>query len=239
MEIKTQDVIDYFYFLRTEYNVKWRKVHMSAQSIRFLFVRVLGLPFKIPKSIYPRKEYKLPSVMSRQEVQQLFSGCLKEKGRLMLQLIYSSGLRLAEMISLSPYDLDSKNLRIKVRSSKGNRDRYTIFSPQLIEPLRQYWSTHQCKEFLFAGQKKNTPMSARAVQWNMQIALKRAGIENDYSIHTLRHSFATHLLEAGTDLHSIKELLGHQNIETTMVYLHLSTKRCSKIVSPLDYTEVE
>ena len=117
VEIKTQHVIDYFYFLRTEYNVTWRKVHMSAQSIRFLFVRVFQKPLAIPKSIYPRKEYTLPSVMSRQEVQQLFSGCLKKKGRLMLQLIYSSGLRLAEMINLSPYDIDSKNLRIKVRSS--------------------------------------------------------------------------------------------------------------------------
>ncbi len=210
---------------------------MSAQSIRFLYVRVIGLPFKIPKSIYPRKEYKLPSVMSREEVQQVFAGCLKEKGKLMLQLIYSSGLRLQEMINLSPYDLDSKNLRIKVRSSKGNRDRYTILSPQLIIPLRNYWLTHQNKEFLFAGQNKKSPMSARAVQWNMEVALKRAGIESDYSIHTLRHSFATHLLEAGTDLHTIKELLGHQNIETSMVYLHLSTKRISKIVSPLDWSE--
>lgn len=210
---------------------------MSAQSIRFLYVRVIGLPFKIPKSIYPRKEYKLPSVMSREEVQQVFAGCLKEKGKLMLQLIYSSGLRLQEMINLSPYDLDSKNLRIKVRSSKGNRDRYTILSPQLVIPLRNYWLTHQNKEFLFAGQNKKSPMSARAVQWNMEVALKRAGIESDYSIHTLRHSFATHLLEAGTDLHTIKELLGHQNIETSMVYLHLSTKRISKIVSPLDWSE--
>ena len=210
---------------------------MSAQSIRFLYVRVLGFPFKIPKSIYPRKEYKLPSVMSREEVQQVFAGCLKEKGKLMLQLIYSSGLRLQEMINLSPYDLDSKNLRIKVRSSKGNRDRYTILSPQLLIPLRNYWLTHQNKEFLFVGQNKKSPMSARAVQWNMEVALKRAGIESDYSIHTFRHSFATHLLEAGTDLHTIKELLGHQNIETSMVYLHLSTKRCSKIVSPLDWSE--
>ena len=87
-EIKTQHVIDYFYFLRTEYNVKWRKVHMSAQSIRFLFVRVFQKPFAIPKSIYPRKEYKLPMVMSREEVQELFAGCLKEKARLMLKLIY-------------------------------------------------------------------------------------------------------------------------------------------------------
>ena len=150
-------------------------------------------------------------------------------------LIYSSGLRLMEAAHLKVTDVDSKCMLLRIKQGKGRKDRYTILSKATLKVLREYWNQYRPKEWLFAGRFPDKPLTGRSIQRVLIKAKKLAGIKKPATVHTLRHSFATHLLEAGTNLYHIQLLLGHRSINTTTIYLHVSRKELVRIVSPLDY----
>jgi len=211
------------------------KCRMAAQSISFFFRHVLKLPYVIPSLIYPRTASKLPPVMSAPEIKTLIDSIKNIKHRTIVMLLYSAGLRLSEIASLKITEIDSKNMRIKVVQGKGAKDRYTILSQQVLQELRAYYIIYKPAIYLFNGSGKGRPISHRSIQHLVQNALAKAGLNSkNYTVHTIRHSFATHLVDNGTDLHTVKELLGHSNLQTTMRYMHLTTTRIQGIVNPYD-----
>jgi site-specific recombinase XerD len=180
---------------------------------------------------------KLPVVLSREEIRGIFSAIKNLKHRALLMAIYSAGLRVSEVVHLKVSDLDSQRMTIRVQQGKGQKDRYTLLSQRTLEVLRDYWRAYRPQDWLFPGKPATQPLSVSAVQRVFGMVLLRAGIKKPASVHTLRHSFATHLLEDGTDLYHIQRLLGHASPKTTTVYLHLSRKDMRSVRSPLDLVE--
>lgn len=208
---------------------------MAAQSISFFLRHVVKRPYVIPSVIYPRQTSKLPPVMLPEEIKKLIDGVQNLKHRTILMLLYSTGMRISEIANCRITDIDSKNMRIKIVQGKGRKDRFTILSGQVLLELRAYYIIYKPKEYLFNGDRPGKRYSVRSIQHLMQKALIKVGLESkNYTIHTIRHSFATHLVDNGTDLHTVKELLGHSCLQTTMQYMHLSKKRIDQIVNPYD-----
>jgi site-specific recombinase XerD len=173
--------------------------------------------------------------MSPQEVKLLIDTVKNIKHRTIIMLLYSSGLRVSEISSLKITDIDSKSMRIKVVQGKGAKDRYTVLSQQVLLELRAYYLIYKPKEYLFNGSGIGRRISVRSIQHLVQKALIQLGLgSKNYSVHTIRHSFATHLVENGVDLNTVRELLGHSSLQTTMRYLHLTPQRMQGIVSPYD-----
>lgn len=194
-------------------------------ALKIFFVCVLGWPeagYQVPR---PRRVRILPSVMSIEEVQRLINSVANVKHHTMLQVLYGTGMRVSEIVALRITDIDSDRGQIAVRQAKGFKDRYVPLSPTLLEQLREYWRICRPTEFLFEHEVFGGPLSIRTVQAIFQKAKLAAGITKKVSTHTLRHSYATHLLEAGADLLSIRNQLGHSSIATTTVYLHLKEDR--------------
>jgi len=233
----TSDQIEkYICYIKQVFNSGRDKCRMVAASVSFFYKHILKRPYDIPTKLYPRKEFKLPNVMTTEEVIKLVGSTNSIKQAAIVQLFYSSGIRLQECSNLKITDIDSTNMRIKVVQGKGCKDRYTLLSATALDTLRQYFREHRPVKYLFEGNIKGKQMHCRSFQLAVRLAMKRAGLQDKgYNVHTLRHSFATHLLDTGTDIHSIKELLGHSRLETTMTYLHLQSAKCSRIVNPLDH----
>lgn len=228
-------VTQYLLYLAKTLECSRVKCKMSAQSISFFFRHVVKRPYVIPTLIYPRPENKIPAVMLPGEIIKLIEGVKNLKHRTILMLLYSTGIRVSEIANLRIADIDSTNMRIKIVQGKGAKDRFTILSEQVLLELRAYYIIYRPKEYLFNGDKPGKRYSVRSIQHLMQKALTKVGLENkNFTIHTLRHSFATHLIDNGTDLHTIKELLGHSSLQTTMKYMHLTTRRLDGIVNPYD-----
>ena len=211
------------------------KCRMAAQSISFFCRYVIRRPYVIPSLIYPRKTSNLPPVMSQQEIRSLIQSVANIKHRAILIMLYSTGMRLSEIVNCRIADIDSKAMRIKIVQGKGAKDRFTILSEQVLMELRAYYIIYKPTEYLFNGPRPGKRYSVRSVQHLLQKALVQIGLgSKNYTIHTIRHSFATHLVDNGTDLHTVKELLGHTSLQTTMQYMHLSSKRISRIINPYD-----
>ncbi|MDQ3843320.1 MAG: site-specific integrase [Bacteroidota bacterium] len=228
-------VMQYLLYLAKTLGCSRVKCRMAAQSISFFFRHVLKQPYVIPSVVYPRPSTKLPAVMSREEVTALIDSVENIKHRCIIMLLYSSGMRLSEIAALRITDIDSKTMRIKVVQGKGAKDRYTVLSEHMLVELRAYYLIYRPVDYLFNGQGKGRRMSPRSIQHLVQNALIKLALPSKhYTVHTLRHSFATHLLDSGTDLHTIKELLGHRHLSTTLQYLHLSGSRLKAVVSPYD-----
>ena len=230
-------IIDYMAYLKLVHKVSYSKSKMVAQSVAFFFRHVLKRPYDVPSKLYPKREYKLPSCLTKEQMQQLIEACRSPKQKGIVELFYSSGLRLEEMRMLKMNDIDSKNNRIFVRNGKGRKDRYTLLSKRVVETLRDYYRKQipKPKVFLFEGAKPGEPMWGSAIQCTVRQAYKHAGLSHiTHKTHALRHTFATHLLDNGIDIHTIKELLGHSDIKTTVVYLHLQTSKRNLILNPLD-----
>jgi site-specific recombinase XerD len=230
-------IIDYMAYLRTVHHASYSKCKMTAQSVAFFFRHVLKRPYDVPSKLYPRQEFKLPHYLTKDEVLKLLEGCRSDKQRAIVETFYGSGIRLEELRMLKLTDIESKNNRIVVRCGKGRKDRYTLLSKRLVETLRKYYRSQQQKPktYLFEGQKLGDPLHSRSIQHSVTMAYQNAGLSaKGHKVHALRHSFATHLLDAGVDIHTIKELLGHSDIKTTMVYLHLQSSKRNLLVSPLD-----
>jgi len=239
-EVNSQDfteemVMQYLLYLSKTLGCSRVKCKMAAQSISFFFRHVLKQPYVIPTVIYPRKSTKLPPVMSASEIKALIDGVKNIKHRTIIMLLYSSGMRLSEIARLKIVDIESKNMRIKVVQGKGAKDRYTILSEQVLQELRAYYIIYKPKEYLFNGSRPGGPISMRNIQHLVQKGLAQIGLDSkNYTVHTIRHSFATHLVDNGTNLHTVKELLGHSNLQTTLRYLHLTSKRIQGVINPYD-----
>lgn len=239
-EVSPQDLsedmlLEYLVYAAKTLGCSRVKCRMAAQSIAFFCRHVLKRPYVIPSVIYPRASSKLPPVMSSEEIRKLIDTVKNLKHRTIIMLLYSSGLRVSEIAHLKIADIDSKSMRIKVVQGKGAKDRYTLLSQAVLLELRAYYLIYKPKEYLFNGQGAGRPMSVRNIQLLVQQALANIGLTSKhYTVHTIRHSFATHLVDNGTDLHTVKELLGHSSMQTTLRYLHLSTKRIEAIANPYD-----
>ena len=232
----TEDMLmGYLLYLSKTLGCSRVKCKMAAQSISFFMRHVAKRPYVIPTIIYPRPSTTLPSVMSPEEMMKLIDSVQNIKHRTILMLLYSTGMRLSEIANCRIADIDSKNMRIKIVQGKGAKDRYTIMSQQVLLELRAYYLIYKPKQYLFNGYCPGKRYSVRSIQHLMQKALTKVGLENKhFTIHTIRHSFATHLLDNGTDLHTIKELLGHSSLQTTMKYMHLTSRRTEGIFNPYD-----
>lgn len=202
-------------------------------AIKFYYEKVLGRRKEVYDLPRPRREQKLPTVLSEEEILLIFNQVSNLKHKAILYLIYSSGIRVSELVNLKITDIVSNRNLILIRNSKGKKDRTTLLSKALLDLLRKYYLKYKPKDYLFEGQKGGK-YSARSVQKILKMALSKSGIKKHATVHTLRHSFATHLLERGTDLRYIQELAGHSNYKTTEIYTHITKRGMDKIVSPLD-----
>lgn len=203
-------------------------------GLRFFYNHVAKRQICIEFSL-SRKVQKLPSVLPQEDIWNIIQATDNLKHRLILMTTYSAGLRASEVITLKPKDIDSKRMLIKVQKGKGDKDRYTLLSKRLLSELRNYYKTCRPQTYLFpSGYKKHQALCYESVRCIYENARKKAGVKNGAGIHTMRHSFATHLLEAGYDIRKIQVLMGHRRLSTTMIYLHVSRETLSKIPSPLD-----
>ena len=237
-ELETDQILDYLHALKDK-GMSWSKIKLEVAALKY-FYREMAEDEPLASSIpYPKAEKSLPLVLSREELLRLFDAAPNPKHRLILRLIYGSGLRRNELIHLRITDIETFDgkCRIRINKSKGGKDRYTVLSQKLLPELRAYYRACRPKEYLFNGQGKGTPMSTELLRYIMQGALKRSGIKKPVSLHTLRHSFASHALEDGMNIKSLQQLLGHSSIQTTMIYLHVSELPLKGTFSPLDSLE--
>ena len=227
--------LEYLFYLTKTLKCSRVKARMAAQSIACFFKQVLHQPYKIPSVLYPAHESKLPAVMSVAEVKLILDSIKNIKHKTIISLIYSTGMRLSEAANLKIIDIDSKAMRIKIVQGKGKKDRFVPLSVLLLDDLRFYFIQYKPTVYLFNSSKRGTKYSARSIQHILEKKLIELGLQGkNYSIHTLRHSFATHLLDNGADLQVIQELMGHHHIAQTLQYLHLSEKRFKDVVNPYD-----
>lgn len=208
--------------------------NQTVNAIKKFFLIVENRNINIDTIHRPQKEQKLPNVLSKEEVKAILDAPKNIKHKVMLSLIYACGLRRSELINLKPLDVDSKRNLLIIRQSKGNKDRVIPLSEKIIEMLREYYKAYRPKVWLFEGQKKGEQYSPTSLQNILKQALNHAKINKPITLHWLRHSFATHLLENGTDLRYIQEILGHKSSKTTEIYTHVSTKNLQNIKSPFD-----
>ena len=232
-EINEKMIIDFMRHLVIERKISSSYQNQAINAIKFYYERVLNGERKIYLLDRPRKEQTLPVVLNVSEVGALLKCTENIKHKAILMLAYSGGLRLGELINTKIKDIDSERMQIRIEQGKGKKDRYTILSKKLLEILRLYFSEYHPKEWLFEG-AKGGQYSMRSIQNIVKASAKNAGIKKKISVHTLRHSFATHLLENGTDLRYIQSLLGHESSRTTEIYTHITTKGFDQIISPLD-----
>jgi len=208
-------------------------INQMINSVKFYYEVVLGMPNRFYSVERPRKRETLPKVISKEEVKLIIENTNNIKHKCIVSLLYSAGLRRGELIDLKLTDIDSKRMVINVRQGKGNKDRITLLSPSVLEDLRTYFKEWKPKLYLFEGQNGNK-YSAQSVAKVVKNAAKNAKIKVDITPHILRHSFATHLLENGTNIRYIQALLGHSSTRTTEIYTHVATNNIQAIKSPLD-----
>jgi len=232
-EIQSDDIKRFLAAVEKGRDYSAATLNLALSAIKFFYTRVL------PKDIIreqhrPRRDKRLPVVLSKEEIRKMFMYENNFKHRLLLMMVYASGLRAEEVVSLKRRDIDVYRKTINVRSGKGRKDRCTLVSETVISALEEYYSRYEVADWLFSGAGPNTHLAIRTAQHIFEHALKRAKIEKTASLHSLRHSFATHLLEGGTDIRYIQELLGHASLLTTERYTHVARRKVLSIISPLD-----
>lgn len=235
-ELTTADLKRYMVHAMEKEGIKENTAHSRLNALKFYFEQVLYREkffWEIPR---PKKAIQLPKVFSQDEIAGIINSITNKKHKVMLMLAYSAGLRVSEVISLKAYEVDRKRMTIFIHAAKGKKDRIVSLSPVLLVMLDSYMEEYipSQKGYLFEGNIPGSPYSSRSLQEVIQAAKKKAGVIRPGSIHSLRHSFATHLIEKGTDVTMIQKLLGHNDLKTTLRYLHTSNKNLLKIISPLD-----
>lgn len=208
-------------------------VNQAVNAIKFYFEIVLDMPNRFYDIERPLKEHKLPKVLSKEEVKAIIANTTNIKHRCILSLLYSAGLRRSELLNLKITDIDSKRMLIRVDAAKGNKDRYTLLSTTVLQDLRTYVAEWKPQGHLFQGASGGR-YSGRSIEHILQRAAQKAKILKKVTPHMLRHSFATHLLENGTDLRNIQVLLGHNSLKTTEIYTHVAANTFTGIKNPLD-----
>jgi integrase/recombinase XerD len=214
--------------------VSWSRFNQAVAALRFLYRVTLQRPQLLPLLPYGKKPRSLPAVLSPDEVARLFDAVTDPCHRLLLQTAYACGLRVSEVVRLQVKDIDSPRMLLHIRCAKGRKDRLVPLSGVLLERLRAYWRQHRPRLWLFPGQRPGRPLSIGQVQRICRRAVRAAGITKKASMHTLRHSYATHLLEGGCDLASLQKLLGHNQLSTTVRYTHVQQSHLHQFRSPLD-----
>lgn len=233
-EITNEDVIIYNndYILKNNLSASYQ--NQITNAIKLYFKTIQDTKIEVDKIHRPKRAKVLPNVLSKEEIKLILNAHSNIKHKTMLSLIYSCGLRCGELLALEPVHIDSKRNLVLLKNAKGKKDRIAPLSPKILEMLREYYKVHQPTTYLFEGQIKGQPYDARSLQLILKQALQKTGITKPATLHWLRHSFATHLLESGTDLRYIQELLGHNSSKTTEIYTHVSTKSIQQIKSPFD-----
>jgi len=234
-----EEIKAYLLHLHTERGLSASTLNVALSGLRFFYRQVLERSIaEVEKALpRPKKPRRYARAYSLEEIRRLLlEGCRQLKHRVFLMTVYGAGLRLNEACHLKPADIESERMMIRVNQGKGAKDRYTLLSPWLLDELRQYWRTYRPERWLFpSSQDPQRPLIDRSAQKMFYSALERCGLPNRGGIHALRHSFATHLIEAGVEITVIKMLLGHRSLATTANYLHVSGERLSQIKSPLDF----
>lgn len=228
------EIREYLYYCITVKQLNEGTVNYILSALKFFYTKTLGRVWNVDKLPRMKEGRKLPVVLSQSEIKAIFDATDNLKHKAILMTIYSAGLRISEAAKLKVTDIDSKNMQIIVRQGKGKKDRYTLLSKVTLNILREYWKRYRPSEYLFPGKDTAGPISVRTIQKAFGYAKDASGIKKNASVHTLRHSFATHLLDAGTDICYIQRLLGHTSIKTTTIYLHLRRMDLINIKSPLD-----
>lgn len=241
-DLVTDDEIkDYLVHLAQEKKLARSSVNVAVNGMRCFFELVLKRDCEHLKRIIPhcQKAIRRPRVYSIEELERLFTiGCVHPKHRAFLMTVYGGGLRLGEACRLQPTHIDSARMQIRVEQGKGNKDRYTLLSTRLLQELRDYYRMFRPKEWLFFGRDQGQSLPDATAQKLFNHALERAGLPEKGGIHSLRHSFATHLLESGVEITVVQRLLGHSSLSTTSVYLHVRQERLAQIQSPLQLLQL-
>jgi integrase/recombinase XerD len=240
--LNQQHIRTYQTYLLRERKLHPHSVKRHVAALRFFFVKTLRRSYGLDDIPYPKVPRRLPMILTVDEVTRLIDAARTLTDRTMLMVLYSTGMRNAEMRRLHVKDIDSRSMLIHIQQGKGGRDRYVPLSPTLLDTLRAYWRWMKPKTWLFpgtiAGWRADKPITPKVVWDACQSAATRAQLEKRVSAHVLRHSYATHLLEAGADLRSIQLLLGHVKLEHTVIYLHLSRRHLHAVTNPLDTMSV-
>lgn len=235
-QLDAEQARQYLLYLVQEKHASWSRYNIARCALQFLYQVTLGRDERFAKLPCARVPKRLPTVLSTDELRRLFDVAGRDvKHQALLMTLYGSGLRVSEVAALRPADIDSARMLIHVRQGKGAKDRMTKLSPRLLEVLREYWRAARPRVWLFPqATDPQRPMNTSSIERMVQRLAKRAGISKPATPHTLRHSYATHLLDAGTDLRTIQVLLGHRNLKTTAIYLHVSQAKIAAAASPLD-----
>jgi site-specific recombinase XerD len=233
-QLGEEQLREYLLYLLNERNLSIGTYRFYCQGLKFLYAHTLKREDVVAHIPYPKSKTKLPVVLDLSEVESLFSVTDNLKHKAILMITYSSGLRISETARLKIADIDSKRMMVRVQQGKGGKDRYSILSQRALECLRQYWKEYRPAEWLFEGHDKETHISTSSIYHIFCDVKTRAGITKPATPHTLRHSFATHLIESGTSLHHVQLLLGHRSPVTTTTYLHVSRLNLAQVTSPLD-----
>ncbi len=240
-QLTKQMVEDYLLYLKNDKANAPNTCASTLSGLRFFYNHVAQHKILIEYSL-SRKVQKLPSVLPQKDIWNIINATDNLKHRLILMTTYSAGLRSCEVRMLKPKNIESKKMLIKVEKGKGSKQRYTLLAKMLLSELRDYYKTYRPQTYLFPSSdkhKKHQPLSYESVRCIYEKARKKAGVKDGAGIHTMRHSFATHLLEAGYDIRKIQMLMGHRRLSTTMIYLHVSRQTLAKIPSPLDLIDTK
>ena len=233
-DLGPEDVRSYLLHLVRERQVSWSLYNQARHALLFLYRVTLGKDWVVADVGCPKLPKRLPVVLSTDEMAHFLDAVDNPKHRALLMTAYAAGLRLSEVARLRVEDIDSARMVIHIRQSKGHKDRDVMLSPRLLAILRQYWKLQRPKPFLFPGRTPGRPINPRTVQLVCRRALAASGLSKRVTMHCLRHSFASHLLEAGTDLRTIQVLLGHRSFSTTARYVHVATAALQSTRSPFD-----
>jgi len=236
--VTEKSIEDYLYYCKTKRKYSFSSMKLVVASIRYLYVKVLKKEIPEALNIKLRKPSILPSVLSTKEISKILEIIKNLKHKTIIVLIYSAGLRLGELLNLELSDIDSETMKIHIRQAKGKKDRYVMLSENVLALLRDYYKKYKPNKYVIEGQNGGR-YSPKSVQSIFKRALQKAGIKKKATVHTLRHSFATHLLDDGTDIRYIQELLGHKRLETTQIYTHVSSYSINKIKSPADKLKID
>jgi len=238
-QISNEEIQDYLLYLQEERGLAWNTCNIVASGLLFFYNNVI--PNKDIKLKLPVRKHKksLPEVLSHSDIEVLLNSVSNMKERIMLMATYSAGLRVSELVNLQFNHIDSERMTIKVVDSKGNKDRYTILSTKLLKTIRNHYLCCKPENYLFPSKDIAKKITIGTVQRIYTKAKRKAKITKGNGIHTLRHSFATHMYESGVDIQIIQKLLGHKSIHSTMIYTHISRKTIEKVKSPLDSTEYD
>jgi site-specific recombinase XerD len=238
-QLGPEEVHAYQVYLVREKKASWCSFNQAVCALRFLYRTTLPRPWPVAMIPFAKRPKKLPTVLGGDEVQKLLACATPLKQRIVLTTIYAAGLRLLEAMHLRPADIDSSRMLLRVACGKGAKERVVPLSPRLLTELREYWRTYRPTTWLFPGPQPEQPLGSTTIQKCCTRAAKQAGLIKRVTPHTLRHSYATGLLEAGVDLLTIQRLLGHRSFSTTLIYLHVRRPHLESIQSPLDLLPLE